>query len=309
MSGSASYTQSLLRGIFMQDFAGKVAVITGAASGIGKALTEKCIAEGMHVVMADIEEAVLEKAAAELQATTNNQVLPIVANVAMEAELRKVRDEAVETLGGVHLLFNNAGVGGGGNSWNATQKDWDWVFGVNLWSVIYGLRVFVPQMIAQETPCHIVNTASIAGIIGGSTNALYSVTKHGVVALTENLSVDLKAEDTNIGCSVLCPGFVNTNIFNSGRNRPADLANREDPQPLTPEDEQRIAMFQEILRQGMQPAEIAEIVFDAIRGDRLYILTHDHFDEMIRDRAENMINGTNPLMGEAALSNLAKPAD
>ena len=155
----------------MQDFAGKVAVITGAASGIGKALTEKCIAEGMHVVMADIEEAVLEKAAAELQATTNNHVLPIVANVAMEAELRKVRDEAVETLGGVHLLFNNAGVDGGGNSWNATQKDWDWVFGVNLWSVIYGLRVFVPQMIAQETPCHIVNTASIAGIIGGSTNA------------------------------------------------------------------------------------------------------------------------------------------
>ena len=293
----------------MQDFAGKVAVITGAASGIGKALSEKCIAEGMHVVMADIEEAVLEKAAAELQATTNNQVLPIVANVAMEAELRKVRNKSVETLGGVHLLFNNAGVGGGGNSWNATQKDWDWVFGVNLWSVIYGLRVFVPQMIAQETPCHIVNTASIAGIIGGSTNALYSVTKHGVVALTENLSVDLKAEDTNIGCSVLCPGFVNTNIFNSGRNRPADLANREDPRPLTSEDEQRIAMFQEILRQGMQPAEIADIVFNAIRAERLYILTHDHFDEMIRDRAENMINGTNPLMGEAALENLAKPAD
>jgi NAD(P)-dependent dehydrogenase (short-subunit alcohol dehydrogenase family) len=293
----------------MQDFAGKVAVITGAASGIGKALTEKCLAEGMHVVMADIEEAVLEKAAAELQTTTNNQVLPIVTNVALEAELRKVRDEAVEKLGGVHLLFNNAGVGGGGNSWNATQKDWDWVFGVNLWSVIYGLRVFVPQMIAQNSPCHIVNTASIAGIIGGSTNALYSVTKHGVVALTENLSVDLTAENTQIGCSVLCPGFVNTNIFDSGRNRPSALANDEAPQPLTPEDEQRIAMFQEILRQGMQPAEIAEIVFDAIRADRLYILTHDHFDEMIRTRAENMIHGTNPLMGEAALANLTKPAD
>lgn len=291
----------------MRDFAGKVAVITGAASGIGKALTEKCIAEGMHVVMADIEEAVLEETAAELQATTNNQVLPIVTNVAIEAELRKVRDAAVENLGGVHLLFNNAGVGGGGNSWNATQKDWDWVFGVNLWSVIYGLRVFVPQMIAQEAPCHIVNTASIAGIIGGSTNALYSVTKHGVVALTENLSVDLKAESTKIGCSVLCPGFVNTNIFSSGRNRPADLSNGEQPQPLTPEDEQRIAMFQEILRQGMQPAEIAEIVFDAIRTERLYILTHDHFDEMIRARAEHMIKGTNPLMGDAALVNQAKP--
>jgi NAD(P)-dependent dehydrogenase (short-subunit alcohol dehydrogenase family) len=215
--------------------------------------------------------------------------------------MRKVRDEAVEHLGGVHLLFNNAGVGGGGNSWNATQKDWDWVFGVNLWSVIYGLRLFVPQMIAQEMPCHIVNTASIAGIIGGSTNALYSVTKHGVVALTENLSVDLKAENTKIGCSVLCPGFVNTNIIDSGRNRPANLTNVERQPPLTREDQQRLAMFQEILRQGMQPAEIAEIVFDAIRADQLYMLTHDNFDEMIRARVENMISGANPLTGEGAL--------
>ncbi len=293
----------------MRDFAGKVAVITGAASGIGKALTEKCLAEGMHVVMADIEEAALEEAAAELQASTNNQVLPIVTNVAIEAELQKVLDEAVKTLGGVHLLFNNAGVGGGGNAWNATQKDWDWVLGVNLWSVIYGLRVFVPQMLSQNEPCHIVNTASVAGLIGGSTNALYSVTKHGVVALTENLLVDLKAEGAQIGCSVLCPGFVNTNIFDSGRNRPAALANAEAPPAPTPEDEQRMAMFREILRQGMQPPEIAEIVFDAIRADRLYILTHDHFDEMIRARAENMINGTNPVMGEAALVNLAKPED
>lgn len=293
----------------MQDFAGKVAVITGAASGIGKALTEKCIAEGMHVVMADIEEAALEQTAAELQATTNNQVLPIVTNVAIEAELRKVLSEAVETLGGVHLLFNNAGVGGGGNAWNATQKDWDWVLGVNLWSVIYGLRVFIPQMLAQAEPCHIVNTASVAGLIGGSTNALYSVTKHGVVALTENLYVDLEAENAQIGCSVLCPGFVNTNIFNSSRNRPSELANEAEPPAPTAEDEARMAMFQEILRQGMQPAEIAEIVFDAIRNDRLYILTHDHFDEMIRTRAENIISGTNPLMGEAALANLAKPAE
>jgi NAD(P)-dependent dehydrogenase (short-subunit alcohol dehydrogenase family) len=293
----------------MQEFAGKVAVITGAASGIGRALTEKCIAEGMHVVMADIEEAVLEKVAAELQATTNNQVLPIVTNVAMEAELQKVRDEAVENLGGVHLLFNNAGVGGGGNAWNATQKDWDWVLGVNLWSVIYGLRVFVPQMIAQGTPCHIVNTASVAGLIGGSTNALYSVTKHGVVALTENLYVDLQAEETQIGCSVLCPGFVNTNIFDSGRNRPSDLANDLEPPKPTAEDEQRMAMFREILRQGMQPADIANIVFDAVRSDRLYILTHDHFDEMIRTRAENIVSGKNPVMGEAALANLAKSED
>ena len=293
----------------MQDFAGKVAVITGAASGIGKALTEKCIAEGMHVVMADIEEAVLEEVATQLQATTNNHVLPIVTNVALEAELQKVLAAAMDRHGAVHLLFNNAGVGGGGNAWNATQKDWDWVLGVNLWSVIYGLRVFVPQMLAQNEPCHIVNTASVAGVIGGSTNALYSVTKHGVVALTENLSVDLQTEGAQIGCSVLCPGFVNTNIFNSGRNRPSELANDEAPRVPTPEEEQRFAMFQEILRQGMQPPEIAAIVFDAIRNNRLYILTHDHFDEMIRARTENMINGTNPVMGEAALANLARPSD
>ena len=293
----------------MQDFAGKVAVITGAASGIGRALTEKCIAEGMHVVMADIEEAVLEQAAAELKATTNNQVLPIVTNVAIETELRKVCDEAVESLGGVHLLFNNAGVGGGGNAWTATQKDWDWVLGVNLWSVIYGLRVFIPQMISQDEPCHIVNTASVAGLIGGSTNALYSVTKHGVVALTENLYVDLQAEGTQIGCSVLCPGFVNTNIFDSGRNRPSELANDQEPQALTPEDEERIAMFREILRQGMQPAEIADIVFDSIRDNRLYILTHDHFGEMIKARAESIVSGTNPPLGNEQLANLTKPQD
>ncbi len=293
----------------MQEFEGKVAVVTGAASGIGRGLTEKCIAEGMHVVMADIEEAVLEQVATELQATTNNTVLPIVTNVAIEAELRNVLDQTVQELGGVHLLFNNAGVGGGGNAWTATQKDWDWVLGVNLWSVIYGLRVFVPQMIAQDEPCHIVNTASVAGLLGGSTNALYSVTKHGVVALTENLAVDLKAAEAKIGCSVLCPGFVNTNIFDSGRNRPANLANEAEAPPPTPEDEQRIAMFREILRQGMQPAEIAEIVFQSIRDNRLYILTHDHFDEMIRTRAENMVTGTNPVMGEAALVNLVRPED
>ena len=293
----------------MNNFEGKVAVITGAASGIGKALTEKCIAEGMHVVMADIEDAALDAAAAELRATTNNQVLPIVTNVAVEAELRKVLDEAVETLGGVHLLFNNAGVGGGGNAWTATRKDWDWVLGVNLWSVIHGLRVFVPQMLAQNEPCHIVNTASVAGLIGGSTNALYSVTKHGVVALTENLHVDLTAEGAQIGCSVLCPGFVNTNIFNSGRNRPAELENDQAPPPLTPEDEQRMAMFQEVLRNGMQPAALADIVFEGIRADRLYILTHDHFDEMIRGRAECMISGTNPAMGPAAWAGLAGADD
>ena len=293
----------------MQEFEGKVAVITGAASGIGKGLTEKCIAEGMHVVMADIEEAVLNEVAADLQSTTNNKVLPVVTNVAIEAELKSLLDQAVSEFGAVHLLFNNAGVGGGGNAWTATQKDWDWVLGVNLWSVIYGLRYFVPQMISQDEPCHIVNTASVAGLIGGSTNALYSVTKHGVVALTENLSADLANEGTQVSCSVLCPGFVNTNIFNSGRNRPDELVNEGAPTELSPEDEERIAMFREILKQGMQPSDIANVVFDAIRHERLYILTHDHFAEMIRTRAENIVTGTNPEAPGLALQQLSRPGD
>jgi NAD(P)-dependent dehydrogenase (short-subunit alcohol dehydrogenase family) len=290
----------------MQEFEGKVAVITGAASGIGRALTEKCIAEGMHVVMADIEETVLNTVSTELQASTNNKVLPVVTNVALESQLQNVLKEAVDNFGGVHLLFNNAGVGGGGNAWTATQRDWDWVMGVNLWSVIYGLRVFVPQMISQDTPCHIVNTASVAGLIGGSTNALYSVTKHGVVALTENLYRDLHNENTQIGCSVLCPGFVNTNIFDSGRNRPDDLQNQVAATAPTAEDEQRIAMFREVLEQGMQPEDIAEVVFDGIRNDRLYVLSHDHFTDMIKLRADNITKGNNPEQVDPSMAQFTR---
>lgn len=290
----------------MENFEGKVAVVTGAASGIGRALTERCLAEGMHVVMVDIEAAVLADVSAQLQATTNSKVVPVLADVSREAQLQKVLDEALANFNAVHLLFNNAGVGGGGNSWTATQKDWDWVLGVNLWSVIHGLRVFIPQMIAQNEPCHIVNTASVAGLLGGTTNALYSVTKHGVVALTENLFGDLRSENTQIGCSVLCPGFVNTNIFDSGRNRPDELKDSTEPVVISAEDEARIAMFRQILREGKQPADIAAAVFDGIRSDRLYILSHDHFDDMIKQRADNITQGNNPVLSDAGLAQLAK---
>lgn len=292
----------------MDQFEGKVAVITGAASGIGKAITEHCISEGMHVVMADIEASVLEQAAAELKTTTNNGVLPVVTNVAIESELQNLLDEAVSNFGGVQLLFNNAGVGGGGgNAWTATQKDWDWVMGVNLWSVIHGLRVFVPQMLSQDEPGHIVNTASMAGLLGGTTNAMYSVTKHGVVGLTENLAVDLANEGAQIGCSVLCPGFVNTNIFDSGRNRPAELINDGPVETPTAEQQTRLDMFKEILKQGMPPEELAGIVFDSIRQNRLYILTHEHFHDMIRARADNIISGENPAAEGLALNKLTQP--
>jgi NAD(P)-dependent dehydrogenase (short-subunit alcohol dehydrogenase family) len=278
----------------MKEFKGKVAVVTGAASGIGYALAEKCLAEGMHVVMADIEAAALESAAEKLSAGGNNTILKVQADVSIAAEIEKIKHKTLEEFGAVHLLFNNAGVGGGGNSWQSTKKDWDWVLGVNLWSVIYGVQSFVPQMIKQDTECHVVNTASVAGLLGGSTNACYSVTKHGVVAFTENFYADLKTEGTKIGTSVLCPGFVNTNIFDSGRNRPEHLGNDIEPAPQSTEDQTRIEMFKEILKHGLQPAQIADIVFEGIRNNQLYILTHEQFADLITQRAHNITHGINP---------------
>lgn len=278
----------------MKEFKGKVAVVTGSASGIGYALAEKCLAEGMHVVMADIEAAALESAAEKLSAGGNNSILKVQADVSIAAEIEKIKDKTLEEFGAVHLLFNNAGVGGGGNSWQSTKKDWDWVLGVNLWSVIYGVQSFVPQMIKQDTECHVVNTASVAGLLGGSTNACYSVTKHGVVAFTENFYADLRTEGTKIGTSVLCPGFVNTNIFDSGRNRPEHLGNDVEAAPPSAEDQARIDMFKEILKQGLQPAQIADIVFEGIRNNQLYILTHEQFADLITQRAHNITRGINP---------------
>ena len=279
----------------MQEFEGKVAVITGAASGIGRALTEKCLAEGMNVVMADIEETALKKAAEELQAGGKNNILPVKTDVSVLAEIENLAQAAFDHFGAVHLLCNNAGVGGGaGATWECTQKDWEWVLGVNLWSVIHGINVFTPRMIAQDTECHIVNTASVAGLLGGSTTAPYTATKFGVVGLTENLFSDLQNRKLKVGASVLCPGFINTKIFDSGRNRPAGLTNNMEPVEPTEEQLKMQEAFREILRNGMQPDELANIVFDGIRAERLYLLTHPQFNEAILARAKNITSGENP---------------
>ena len=278
----------------MQEFAGKVAVITGAASGIGLALTEKCLDEGMQVVMADIEAPALDKAAGKLREQGHNSILTVPTNVAILEQIEALCQKTTDQFGEVHLLFNNAGVGGGGNSWQATSKDWEWVLGVNLYSVIHALRVFVPQMSAQGNHCHIVNTASVAGLLGGVTNATYAVTKHGVVALTEILYRDLDQQGLPIGCSVLCPGLINTNILTSGRNRPAAQVNQQpDPVPNAQQTE-AFTQFAAMLQQGMPTSEVADIVFNGIREERLYIQTHDSFNEAILHRAQNIMDGTNP---------------
>ena len=280
----------------MDQFSGKVAVVTGSASGIGKALATKCLSEGMHVVLADVESAALEATAAEFRQAGHNDVLAVQTDVAQLEALEHLKARALETFGAVHLLFNNAGVGGSGNAWRGSINDWSWTIGVNLYSVIHGLRVFVPQMIEQNESCHIVNTASVAGLLGGVTNAPYSVTKHGVVALTELLYRDLGNEGIeHIGCSVLCPGLINTNIMSSDRNRPTDL--QDAPVSLTPEQEEGRALFQAMLEEGMAPAQVAEIVFSAVRKNQLYILTHTDFNDRIVARANEITTGTNPAIG------------
>ena len=191
----------------MKEFKGKVAVITGAASGIGRGIAERCVAEGMKVVLADIDEADLTKAEAELK-TQGGTVLGVRTDVSKRSDVELLARQALDAFGQVHLLFNNAGVGAGGAPWEATWNDWEWVIGVNLWGVIHGVKVFTPLMLAQNTECHIINTSSTAGLVVGSFSAPYSVTKHAVVALSESLYLTLQQRNSLVKVSVLCLSLI-----------------------------------------------------------------------------------------------------
>lgn len=278
-------------GTGMQDFENKVAVVTGAASGIGNALAQKCLDEGMNVVLADIEEAALERAAEAFAAQGKNTVLPVKTDVSILEEIEALAEKTISEFGAVHLLFNNAGVGGAPSVLESSQADWEWVMGVNLWSVIHGLRVFGPIMVAQDTEGHIVNTASMAGLIHGG--GAYGVTKHGVVALSESAHFELEQKGSKVKVSVLCPGFVQTNIIDSDRNRQERYSHSDALEP-TEEQQARFDMVTEMINQGMPPAELAEIVFDHIRRERLYILTHNNFNQIVENRTKAILSGENP---------------
>jgi len=277
----------------MDYFQDQVAVITGGASGIGKGLAEKCLQEGMKVILADIEGEALQVTVDAFRTNYNNPIVGHITDVSVSSSLEALRDRALTEFGAIHLLFNNAGVGGAGGAWTGTEKDWDWVIGVNLMSVVHGQRLFLPVMLEQNTPGHIVNMASVAGLIGGVTNAPYSVTKHGVVALTYHLHRDLLLAGSKLGCSVLCPGIINTNIGSSARNRPQHLINEDNPAPTDAQLAMR-AQFDAVMAKGMLPSQVANIVFNGIRDQQLYIQTHEHFNDRIQTRAEDIIQGRNP---------------
>ncbi len=275
----------------MQEFRDRVAVITGAASGIGRALAQRCAQEGMKVVLADVEESALIETAAEVRAS-GAPALAVVTDVSNIRAVEALAQQTLDMFGAVHLLCNNAGVAAGTTIWDSTLADWEWVLAVNLWGVIYGVRVFVPIMLSQDTDCHIVNTASIAGLIAGPGLGVYKVAKHGVVTLSETLYYELAQRDAKVKVSVLCPGFVNTRIMDSERNRP--LERRNDPTPIAAEDEATLQAMRQAVQQGMSPDQVAACVFTAIRNEQLYIFTHPETKERVRGRMEHILAERNP---------------
>jgi len=208
----------------VKEFKDKVAVITGAASGIGRGIARRCAQEGMKVVLADIEEKALTQTAREMKAG-GASVLAVLTDVSKASDVEVLGQKTLDAFGAVHLLCNNAGVGTGATIWESTLADWEWVIGVNLWGVIHGIRVFVPIMLEQDTECHIVNTASVLGLISSPYMGTYKVTKHGIVTLSETLYQELALRGAKIRVSVLCPMWVNTQLMEAERNRPAELRN------------------------------------------------------------------------------------
>ena len=257
----------------MKEFAGKVAVVTGAASGIGLAFATRFAQEGMKVVLADIEAEPLEAAQAAIRAK-GATTIAVRTDVMHEAEVKRLADTAFDTWGNVHVLCNNAGVGGGAGAdglWNVPGEDWAWVLGVNFSGVLHGIRHFVPRMLEKGEAGHIVNTASVAGLVTGGTGAPYTISKHGVVALSELLYKDFKARNAKLSASVLCPGWVDTRIIDSGRNRPRELKPAADI-VMTPQMQVRLQAVRAFLKNGFKPEAIAGMVFDAIRSDTFYIV-------------------------------------
>jgi NAD(P)-dependent dehydrogenase (short-subunit alcohol dehydrogenase family) len=272
----------------MKEFKGKVAVITGAASGIGFGLAERCAQEGMKVVLAGINQDNLiqaQEALSPIGATT----LCVQADVANHEDIKALAQKTLDVFGAVHLLVNNVGVGAGGPVWATTLADWQWVMNVNLWGVIYGLDVFVPVMLAQDTECHIVNTSSIAGLLPYHPCAPYQVTKHAVVALSENLYHSLAYQNAKLRVSVLCPGWVKTRIMESGRNRPDELQNPPPTEPPPPEYLAVLEQMQQAVEAGITPQEVADQTFRAMREDRFCILTHPDWNGAVQQRIADLL--------------------
>ena len=279
----------------IQDFKGKTAVLTGAGSGFGLECARIGAKLGMNLVLVDVQQDALDKATAEIEAT-GVQVLSRKVDVSSQEQMEALAKAVEQRFGAPHFVFNNAGVGSAGLVWENSVRDWEWVLGVNLWGVIHGVRLFTPMMLAaaRKDPNwrgHIVNTASMAGLLTPPNMGIYNVSKHAVVSLTETLYQDLKLVSDQLSTSVLCPYFVPTGINQSHRNRPAEMAEEKATQSQLIGQ----AMTDKAVGSGkVSAAEVAQLVFDAISADRFYIFSHPRALGNVRARMEGIVNQTNP---------------
>jgi NAD(P)-dependent dehydrogenase (short-subunit alcohol dehydrogenase family) len=279
----------------ISDFKNKTAVLTGAGSGFGLECARIGAAHAMNLVLVDVQPDALAAAEAEMKAA-GAQVLARKVDVSDAAQMEALAAEVQKTFGAPHFVFNNAGVGSGGLIWENSVKDWEWVLGVNLWGVVHGVRLFTPMMLAaaKADPAwrgHIVNTASMAGLLTPPNMGIYNVSKHAVVSLTETLYQDLKLVSDQVSASVLCPYFVPTGISQSHRNRPAGMASEK------PTQSQLIgqAMSDKAVSSGkVTAAQVAQLVFDAMAADQFYIYSHPKALGNARERFDAIVAGTNP---------------
>lgn len=287
----------------MRNFKDRVAVITGGGSGIGEAMAWRFAKAGMKIVIADVDEAAAGRVQAAL-AAEGHAAIAQRTDVANAADVQALADIAWQSYGHVDILCNNAGVVPSGRFrpvWEYPVEDWKWALDVNLMGVVHGLRSFVPRMLAQGTEGHIVTTASVAGLLSGAYSAVYSAAKHAAVRATEALYAALREREAPIGVTVLCPGLVNTRIYQSERNRPDDLRPAAGAASETPELQ---AIAAQLYTGATSPAEVAEQVFEAVLSNQLYVLTSTNFDEAIRDRTEAVLARRNPDF--ASLLDLSK---
>ncbi len=277
----------------MQDLHDKVAVITGGADGIGKAIAQRAAREGMKLVLADIDGPKLDATVAGL-AADGAEVLGVRTDVSKAAEMDTLAAATFARFGNVHLLVNNAGVALAKSAWDATVADWDWVLGVNLYGVIHGVRAFVPTMLAKGEVGHIINVASVAGLMSAPAFATYNASKHAVVTLSEGMHHDLVLRHSSLKISVLCPAWVKTRIAESERNR--DVGDRSDPAAMDPVTKQMVGTVLSAVAHGIEPSKVADAVFEAIATGRFYILTHPGTKAAVKVRMEDILQGRNPTL-------------
>ncbi|MFM0062535.1 SDR family oxidoreductase [Paraburkholderia aspalathi] len=281
----------------MFEFEGKVAVITGAASGFGRAFAEKGASLGMKLVLADVNPEALAQTVDALRAG-GAEAIGVPTDVSDAAQVEALAQAALDAFGKVHLLFNNAGVGSGGFLWESTANDWAWVFNVNVMGVAHGVRAFTPIMLRQNEPAHIVNTASVAGLLSPPAMGIYNASKHAVVSLSETLYHDLQlaqagqTEGGTVGCSLLCPAFVPTGIADAERARPADL--RNDSRPTRSQIAAGKQLQRAVQSGKLTAADVAEITFEAIAARRFYIVTHPGIMATVKLRHEDIEQLRNP---------------